>query len=86
MILLVQKYGVGCLDPDDFFPEESERFLINKINDLPSVQLQPKVGHWIATDCDNAICSCCNRLNHIYGTYCKHCGAKMIEPQAESEG
>lgn len=40
---------------------------------------QPKTGHWIDADGDNAICGCCNRLNHLYGTYCKHCGAKMKE-------
>lgn len=38
---------------------------------------EPKMGHWINDDGDNVICSCCNRLNHLYGTYCKHCGAKM---------
>ena len=41
---------------------------------------QSKAGHWIDADGDNAICVCCNRLNHLYGTYCKHCGARMIEP------
>lgn len=40
---------------------------------------ESKMGHWIDADGDNAICDCCNRLNHLYGTYCKHCGAKMIE-------
>lgn len=45
---------------------------------------EPKIGHWIDAGGDNAICGCCNRLNHLYGTYCKHCGAKMVEPQ-ESE-
>ena len=38
---------------------------------------KPKTGYWIDDDGDNAICSCCNRLNHLYGDYCKHCGAKM---------
>ena len=55
-----------------------------KIRALPSVTPQQKTGRWIDPDGDNAICSCCNRLNHLYGTYCKHCGAKMVEPQ-ESE-
>ena len=37
--------------------------------------------HWIDADGDNAICSCCNRLNHLYGAYCKHCGTRMIESE-----
>lgn len=49
------------------------------ITKLPSVTPQPKIGRWIAPDGDNAICGCCNRLNRLYGTYCKHCGAKMQE-------
>ena len=43
-IKAIQKYGVGCLDPDDFSPEQSERFVINKLNELPSVTPQPR---WI---------------------------------------
>lgn len=41
------------------------------------LEQETKTGHWIDADGDNAICGCCNRLNHLYGTYCKHCGAKM---------
>lgn len=48
------------------------------------LEQEPKTGHWIDDDGDNAICSCCNRLNHLYGDYCKHCGAKMVE-QHEKE-
>ena len=50
----------------------------------PVIPQEPKTGYWIDADGDNAICSCCNRLNHLYGDYCKHCGAKMTESQ-ESE-
>ena len=57
----------------------------DKVRALPSVNPQPKTGHWIDADGDNAICGCCNRLNHLYGTYCKHCGAKMIEPPERSD-
>ena len=52
-----------------------------------ALEQQQKTGHWIDADDGypfNAICSSCNRLNHLYGNYCKHCGAKMVEPQ-ESE-
>ena len=52
---------------------------VEDIEDLPLITPQPKIGRWIDADGDNAICACCNRLNHLYGTYCKHCGAKMQE-------
>lgn len=44
-----------------------------------------KTGYWIDVDGDNAICGCCNRLNRLYGRYCKHCGAKMVNPQESEE-
>lgn len=34
-ILQIQRYGVGCLDPEDFSPETCERFVIQKLNELP---------------------------------------------------
>jgi len=54
-------------------------YLRKRINSLPPVTSQPKTGRWIDNDGDNAICGCCSRLNHLYGTYCKHCGARMKE-------
>jgi len=62
----------------DNFPVQIDIKTVKEIlRDLPSVTPQPKTGHWIDDDGDNAICGCCNRLNHLYGTYCKHCGARM---------
>lgn len=65
-------------------PDNAECFKdcddIKIIKIFPPVTLQPKEGYWIDADGDNAICGCCNRLNHLYGTYCKYCGAKMHEP------
>ena len=52
---------------------------------IKALEQEPKMGHWIDADGDNAICGCCNRLNHLYGSYCKHCGARMYE-LSESEG
>lgn len=52
---------------------------------IKALEKESKTGHWIGADGDNAICGCCNRLNHLYGTYCKHCGAKMIEAQEREE-
>lgn len=36
-IKLIQKYGVGCFDAEEFSPEQCERFVISKLNSLPSV-------------------------------------------------
>jgi capsule polysaccharide export protein KpsC/LpsZ len=66
----------------DFADEEQYEALTMAIKAL---EQEPKTGHWIDADGDNAICDCCNRLNHLYGTYCKHCGAKMVEPQERSD-
>lgn len=63
----------------DLLENTNNGWIINKVLQLPPVTPQQKMGHWIDADGDNAICGCCNRLNHLYGTYCKHCGAKMLE-------
>ena len=39
-ILAIQRYGVGCFDPDDFSPEQTERFIIARLNDIPSIKLE----------------------------------------------
>lgn len=35
------------------------------------------IGYWLDDDGNNAVCSFCNRLNHLYGEYCKHCGTRV---------
>lgn len=67
-----------CPDDAECYEDCDE---IKNIKTLPPITSQAKVGHWIDADGDNAICGCCNRLNHLYGTYCKHCGAKMKESE-----
>ena len=39
-VMIIQKYGVGCFDPDEFSPEECERFVISKLNSLPPASSQ----------------------------------------------
>ena len=67
-----------------------------KIRDLPSVNPQQRVGHWIQTqekdDAEPFIlweCSCCHKefrgVVHKVSNYCPNCGAKMVEPQERSE-
>lgn len=36
-IKTIRRYGVGCFDADEFSPEECERFVIGKLNELDSV-------------------------------------------------
>ena len=47
-------------------------------------------AHWIKSNCYNVRgliyeCSNCNTVMFSAWNYCPNCGAKMIEPQAESE-
>lgn len=57
-----------------------------KIRDLPSVNPQPKTGHWIFDEIldKHYYCSECKSMGVDYWDFCPYCGAKMIEPQ-ESE-
>ena len=34
----IQRDRVGCFDPDDFVPEQAERFVISRLSNLPSAQ------------------------------------------------
>lgn len=74
---------------------ENEDVARKMMNKLPSVNSQPKTGHWIRElirnekgGCIGAkmICSECGNDNKHdeYMIYCPNCGAKMVEPQ-ESE-
>ena len=60
-------------------------------DNLPSVNPQPKTGHWITTRtfmhdgefyCDR--CKCDSPQNEKWD-YCPNCGAKMVEPQESEE-
>lgn len=57
------------------------------IRGLPSVNPQPKIGHWIADEFGSK-CSCCDIHTHLDKfdrpmkfKYCSNCGARMVEPQ-----
>jgi hypothetical protein len=62
-----------------------------KIEQLPSVNPQPKTGHWIIIDdCEKFIAKCseCGQIedSRMIGKYAYcHCGAKMVEPQESEE-
>ena len=60
--------------------------LQRKIKALPSVNPQPKIGHWIDTGSGQK-CSRCGEIQYGYDNFrrfCANCGAKIVEPQ-ESE-
>lgn len=59
---------------------------IDALKALPSVNPQPKTGHWILTDDDFVYCSECEdsyypRPIDASWYYCPHCGCRMVEPQ-----
>lgn len=88
-ILQIQRHGVGCFDPDEFSPEQAERFVINMLNELSSVKPEPKTGHWIQINSQSIYeCSECSQIvmtsDICAYEFCHGCGCRMIEPQ-ESE-
>ena len=75
----------------------SKQSMIKILHDMPSVTPQPKTGHWIdrfpAKECKCSVCDfliCISNGSYIdmigQMKYCPNCGAKMVEPKAESEG
>ena len=59
-------------------------YLRKRIKALPSVNPQPKTGHWIDVfgGCE---CSECGCLEGGYSDYCPNCGIKMIDKTLISE-
>lgn len=56
------------------------------IDNIPTEEVKPIVrGKWICANESCAICSKCNRLNEMYGDFCKHCGADMRKESEEGE-
>lgn len=59
-------------------------WLFEKIDKLPSVTAQPKVGRWIVLkdeydDVCEAVCSCCDKNGNHKWAFCPNCGVKMSE-------
>ncbi len=80
-------------------PTREIRPLLDSIHKLPSVNPQPKTGHWIehpeiktitpeimfyeCSECGDKQCFCKSDIHKKH--FCNYCGARMVEPQAESE-
>lgn len=74
---------------------------VDAIDSLPSVKPQPKTGRWVwvqydgnpnignwhCSECNRIVCGAITAVNPVYAyKYCPNCGARMVEPQAKSEG
>lgn len=57
--------------------------LFKRVNELPLVTPQPKIGRWIRRNSFLVPykCSECNYESERYDNYCPNCGARMIESQ-----
>ena len=62
-----------------------------KVKALPSINPQPKTGHWIGDEFGSK-CSCCGIHTHLDKfnrpmkfKYCSMCGAKMVESQENED-
>ena len=55
-----------------------------EIANAPSVNPQPKTGHWIKTP-HGFKCSRCLIVHPHTSIFCPSCGARMVEPQERSE-
>lgn len=55
------------------------------VEDLPSVNPQQKMGHWIEHEIEDTLrwvtCSECNCETFKKFNYCPNCGRRMVEPQ-----
>lgn len=78
-ILQIQRYGVGCLDSDDFTPEACERFVIDLLKKLPTVYTRKK-SQWEYVADGIARENCFVTVS--YGHYrCKNCGHEVLHKE-----
>lgn len=74
----------------EFHYTNAGEYLRKRLDELPSVSAQPKMGHWLIKRIDNydhAICSICGDDSYMPSErdalalykYCPNCGAKMQE-------
>ena len=54
----------------------AERYIINKINRMPTIQPEQHTGNWIKITNTLYKCNRCGAVQ-LKGNYCKDCGAKM---------
>jgi hypothetical protein len=67
--------------------------IVDAIDKLPSVNPQPKTGHWIDIMVGDMPAQACDQCNTFYPLaytggghkYCPNCGCRMVEPQESEE-
>lgn len=79
----------GCCDDAMTFCSDKHRFIHKSVIEDIKAEITEKTGHWITYDIHGHKACKCSECNNDVGypcndKYCKHCGARMVEPQ-ESE-
>ena len=74
-VLMYEKSNYGI------FAVEIDHIISEIVSKCPTIEQEPKTGHWIKDECGNIICSECKRFRRDcrYGhtNFCNHCGARM---------
>lgn len=81
-ILTIQRHGIGYNDPEDFSPEQAERYIISNLKKIQPVNIEEKTGQWMydpsrGTYCDNCDENIGSGVKR-YNGFCPNCGAKML--------
>lgn len=70
----LKKKIMGVNSFADLLP--AERYIINKIDRMPTIQPEQRTGYWIKITNTLYKCNQCEAVQ-LKGNYCKDCGAKM---------
>lgn len=75
---------VGTKIPEGMDPESymaGMDFMLNKIDDAPTIEPEKKKGRWVQNNNGTWSCSECQSWipneQHYYANFCLHCGAEM---------
>lgn len=73
----IQHYGVGSQDFENYTPEQAERFVITRLNNLPAADVvERRKGRWVKWG-SRVKCDQCSLCNSYEKPYCPNCGAEM---------
>ena len=75
-------------DEENIYREREQAYMQGYEDASKKYRQEPKTGHWIETDSDDAcwyMCSECHRRTDDKSDYCPNCGASMVEPQKSEE-
>ena len=75
-------------EKDDLFQASNDELekAIERIEELPSVSVAEKTGHWIEDENEMIVwCSICGEEHEECSKFCPNCGHRMVEPQESEE-